>query len=236
MEKTVLPVVLSLNFLVPEGTLKVLVPVGDFPSLLLIESYAVTPKPGEMPDFRGAQNAAEAAGTEQGKQEALFKDMGASLPRLEQVVSQLSELGKTATYTKTGQAYNAARRELGMQPPDSAIARKEYISKVDNEVLPLLRQTFGAQFTQREGESLKLTMGDPDASPSEKEAVLRSFIDSKRAQIDSMRSRLGKSPTGTSTFKVPSGSKKFKDNKTGKIVFSTDGKTYFDAETGQRID
>lgn len=155
------------------------------------ENYTVNLKPGERPENKGAQARATAEGKETGEQGALLVEMEANLPRLETVVGQLSNLGNTATYTKSGQAYDTVRRELGLDPRKAAVARKEYITKVDNEVLPLLRQTFGAQFTQKEGESLKLTLGDPNASPAEKDAVLRSFIDSKRAQIQTQRRKVG---------------------------------------------
>ena len=138
---------------------------------------------------------AEAAtlGKDTGEKKAELSEMEANLPRLETVVTQLSDLGKTATYTKTGQAQDIVRRELGLDPRAESVARKEYIAKVDNEVLPLLRLTFGAQFTQKEGESLKVTLGDPNASPAEKEAVLRSFIDTKRAQVETQRRKIGAS-------------------------------------------
>ena len=139
----------------------------------------------------GRKSREQAYGTETGKEYANYQDMNASFPRLEEVAKQLSELGKSATYTKTGQALDIARREFGMDPRQSAVARKEYISKVDNEVLPLLRQTFGSAFTQKEGESLKLTLGDPNATSEEKDAVLRSFIDSKRADIQTKNRRFG---------------------------------------------
>lgn len=112
------------------------------------------------------------------------------MPRLEQVAQELSELGKTATYTKAGQVRDEAIKQLGMKPTEGAVARTEYISKVDNEILPLLRQTFGAQFTQKEGESLKATLGDPNKTAEEKDAVLRSFIDQKRGQIDVTRNKV----------------------------------------------
>ena len=137
----------------------------------------------------GRKSREQAFGTETGKEYANYQDMNASFPRLEEVAKQLSDLGKSATYTQTGQALDATRREIGMAPRQSAIARKEYISKVDNEVLPLLRETFGAAFTAKEGESLKLTLGDPNATPQEKDAVLRSFIDSKRANIQTKSRR-----------------------------------------------
>ena len=76
-----------------------------------------------------------------------------------------------------------------MEPTEGALARAEYIAKVDNEILPLLRETFGAQFTQKEGESLKVTLGDPDKSPEEKDAVLRSFIKTKREQVKTLQRR-----------------------------------------------
>ena len=154
-------------------------------------------KPGELPSVRGAQASATEAGKEHGKDEALLVEMSANLPRLESVVRQLSSLGKNATYTKTGQALNIIRSETGLASSEAAIARKEYISKVDNEVLPLLRQTFSSQFTEKEGQSLKATLGDPNASPAEKDAVLRSFIDAKRAQVETQKRQVGGRSTDT---------------------------------------
>lgn len=155
------------------------------------EQYGVTLKPGELPSVHGAQAEAKELGKDVGEKKAQLSEMEANLPRLETVVNQLSQLGKTATYTKTGQARDVMQRELGMDPRPEAVARKEYIAKVDNEILPLLRLTFGAQFTEREGQSLKVTLGDPNVAPAEKDAVLRSFIDSKRAQIETKRRGLG---------------------------------------------
>jgi len=148
-------------------------------------------KPGEQPSVRKEQSKAAVEGSKAGEQTASLVEMEANLPRLEVVVGQLGELGKTATYTRAGQAQDVTRRELGLDPRKEAIARKEYVAKVDNEVLPLLRQTFGAAFTEREGASLKATLGDPNASPAEKNAVLRSFIDSKRAQVETQRRKVG---------------------------------------------
>jgi hypothetical protein len=140
--------------------------------------------------------AGGATGKSVGEAEASLSDMESTMPRLNNVVSELSDLGKKATYTKIGQGADIAKRELGVDVGEGAIARKQYISKVDNEILPLLRQTFGAQFTEREGQSLKATLGDPNASPEEKDAVLSSFIETKKGQIESLRRRTKKSPAG----------------------------------------
>ena len=75
-----------------------------------------------------------------------------------------------------------------------AVARAEYIATVANEILPLLRQTFGAAFTAAEGESLKATLGDPNSSPAEKDAQLKAFIAAKERQIRSKQRRVGEVP------------------------------------------
>lgn len=151
----------------------------------------------QQPEIERQKAIATAQGKELGDAGASLTAQEAQLPRLEAVVSELSDLGKKATYTTIGKATNAAARELGMEVPEGAVARTEYISKVDNEILPLLRQTFGAQFTEREGQSLKATLGDPDKAPEEKDAVLRSFIAQKRAQIDTLKRQTGSVNTST---------------------------------------
>lgn len=133
-------------------------------------------------------------GKQMGEANAKLNSMEAQFPRLEQVASELSALGKTATYTKAGQLEDIIQREAGQPVGPDAVARKEYIAKVDNEVLPLLRQTFGAAFTQKEGDSLKATLGDTNASPEEKDAVLRSFIQQKSAEIETLKRQTGQPP------------------------------------------
>lgn len=157
-----------------------------------VESYI--PKslsPSETPQTKAAQAMATKQGAAQAEASTQLADMEAQMPRLETVVNELDALGQKATYTEAGQALDWARRQAGMDPRESAIARKEYISKVDNEILPLLRQTFGAQFTEKEGQALKATLGDPDASPQEKSAVLRSFIATKQEQVKTLQRRTG---------------------------------------------
>ena len=152
------------------------------------QQYPVTPKPEQMPAFKQQQAEATATGSAIGTATATatteLAEMQARLPRLEQVAAELSALGKAATYTYAGQGVDFAARQSGFGATEGAIARAEYISKVDNEVLPLLRQTFGAQFTVQEGESLKATLGDANKSPEEKDAVLRSFVGNKIAEIE----------------------------------------------------
>ncbi len=147
--------------------------------------------PDQTTEYKSAVKVAEKTGTATGEATTQLADREAGLPHLEVLVQELEGLGEKATYTSAGQLANATKRQLGLDVGEGAIARKEYISKVDNEILPLLRETFGAQFTATEGESLKATLGDKDASPEEKSAVLRSFIATKRAQIKTLHRRVG---------------------------------------------
>lgn len=133
-------------------------------------------------------------GNAQGDARAAYNSMASKMPGLEAVVKDLDSLADKATYTGAGQVLDLGRKQLGMAPRDAAVARAQYISTVDNQVLPLLRDTFGAAFTQREGETLRDTLGDPDKSPQEKKVVLRSFIEQKRRDLQALAAQSGQSP------------------------------------------
>lgn len=129
------------------------------------------------------------AGQSDAESAALAESVSSKLPGLRTVIDQLTALSDTATYTVSGQAMDAVKRELGLDVGQGAIDRATYIAIVDNQVLPLLRDTFGAAFTQKEGESLRATLGDPNKSPAEKKAILNAFITQKERDIAAMQSR-----------------------------------------------
>ena len=155
---------------------------------------------------KGAGDVAQA--TVQGKAEGenvnLLASMEAKMPGLELVVEQLDKLADKATYTWAGQNIDAARKQAGMEPRPEAVARAEYIAMVDNQVLPLLRDTFGAAFTQKEGDTLRDTLGDPDKSPAEKKAVLRAFIAQKKRDVAGLKTQVNADAgSGSPTAAVP---------------------------------
>ena len=125
----------------------------------------------------------EALGTQTAKDIDTLKNYKSKMPELRQTVDRLNQLAQRATYTKLGVAGNNAMRQLGLPVGEGALNRAEYISTVDNQILPLLRDTFGAQFTEREGQTLRATLGNPDLSPEEKQAILNSFINQKERNI-----------------------------------------------------
>lgn len=129
----------------------------------------------------------------------------AALPGLLDSVSQLKELAPIATSTLGGRVLDAAIKETGFGSTKGANARIKFISIINNQVLPLLRQTFGAAFTEREGETLKATMGDPDATPEQKVLQLESFIDQKVRNIQASQRELEKEVTPAGELNPPSG-------------------------------
>lgn len=122
--------------------------------------------------------------------QAAFDSLNSKLPGIKAVVDQLGTLADKATYTTAGRLWDDVVRETGNLPTEGAVARSQYTSMIDNQILPLLRDTFGAQFTQKEGETLRNTLGDPNLSPKEKKAVLESFIQQKVRDLEALQSRL----------------------------------------------
>lgn len=148
--------------------------------------------PEQQPETKFEQEKAKKVGAAEGESEALLKSMESKMPQLEDVKRRLSALGQLATYTIAGKTRDWLVRQSGIKVPDSAVARTKYMAVVDNEILPLLKDTFGSQFTENEGRSLRATLGDPDKSPEEKDAALEAFIESKMGTIGSLKRELGK--------------------------------------------
>lgn len=153
----------------------------------------------------GAAAREVAAGSARGKAEvsesAEVREMARNMPGLLATIEELETLADKATYTWAGLAANEANKQLGREPSEGAIARASYIAVVDNQVLPLLRQTFGAAFTAKEGDTLRATLGDANNSPAEKKAVLSAFIAQKERDL---RARGGVMPA---TQKAPAAEK-----------------------------
>lgn len=143
-----------------------------------------------------AVKKAEIEGKALGEAQVSYNQARASLPAVEEVVGRLRELAPIATSTFGGRAFNAAAKELGFGATEGAEARASFTAIVDNQVLPLLKQTFGAAFTVQEMEALKATLGDVNASPGEKMAQLDAFIEAKYRDLE-LRSKEAGTPANT---------------------------------------
>lgn len=116
------------------------------------------------------------------------------MPGLMKNVEELGVLADKATYTSTGQFINWAAKETGFGATEGAKARTEYIAKIDNQILPLLRDTFGAAFTVAEGDRLRDTLGDPNKTPEEKKLVLNAFIEQKKRDAEALAMQASQQP------------------------------------------
>lgn len=129
--------------------------------------------------------------TSKGEAAADYNSQLSKLPELKATVQELNGLAGTADYTMGSQAKNFVRAQFGAEPTQGAVDRTKYIAMVDNQVLPLLRDTFGSQFTVQEGQSLRATLGDPNKTPAEKKAVLEAFIEQKERNLYSLAKQAG---------------------------------------------
>jgi len=164
--------------------------------------------PGIIPvppgDISAAKAQGAAVGGSRGEARGTLESMTSKLPYLQAVVGELRILGDEATYTAGGQAVNWTRRQFGYEPTAASVAREKYIAKVNNQVLPLLRDTFGAQFTVEEGNALRATLGDVDKAPEEKKAILDAFIEQKIYTIMALAGQTGQAMP-TFTGGIPAG-------------------------------
>lgn len=143
------------------------------------------------PAIKAAVTAAEKVATAKGETLTALARSEAALPGLTDAVTQLRELASVATSTFGGRVFDAAVKETGFGSTAGATSRAKFIAIINNQVLPLLKETFGAAFTFQEGESLKATMGDPDATPEEKMVQLDAFIAQKQRDIQTRQGELG---------------------------------------------
>lgn len=123
-----------------------------------------------------------------------------NFPQLEANVNRLRELSPDATFTEAGKLRDYVAKQFGVTT-DGAKARAELESIVNNAVLPLLKQTFGAAFTAEEGLRLQKTLANPDATDQEKIAELDTFIKQKMADIETKERKLGSYNQNYSDYK-----------------------------------
>jgi len=152
------------------------------------------------PRIEEAVTLAKAKSQERGEAFTDLQRAEAAMPGLQQSVAELKELAGIATSTIGGRAWDAVVKETGFGATEGATARAKFIAIVNNQVLPLLKPTFGAAFTVQEGESLKATMGDPNATPQEKIAQLDAFIEQKYRDIQTKQRQLGVEAEDMSTL------------------------------------
>jgi hypothetical protein len=135
------------------------------------------------PQINKAVKLAEKEATERGEVLTDLGRMEASLPGVKEVVDELLELSDIATSTLGGKAFDFVVKQSGFGSTKGATAKAKMEAIVDNQVLPLLKETFGAAFTATEGEALKASLVNPDSSPAQRKAQLEAFLAQKERNI-----------------------------------------------------
>lgn len=143
------------------------------------------------PKIQAAVKQAEEEGKARGETVTALTRAKAAMPGLLEVSQKLKQLSDIATYTTSGRLFDTAVKEMGFGATKGATARATMISIVDNQILPLLRETFGAAFTKAEGDSLRATLLDPNATPESKKATLDAFIQQKYRNIEAQEREIG---------------------------------------------
>jgi len=139
---------------------------------------------------KGYNKYTETTGKNLAEDEEQLRNLEANLPALQEMVTELHDLANKATYTATGRAINKAQTELFGRSTQGDVAAKGYETRVNQNLLPLLRQTFGSAFTEKDREQLQKTLGDPTAHPDIKHDALQSFIRNKQREIESKRRKI----------------------------------------------
>jgi len=154
------------------------------------------------PKIMDAVKLAEKQATERGEVLTSLQRSQAALPGLTEAVDELKELSLIATSTFGGKLFDAAIKQSGFGSTKGATSRAKFVAIVNNQVLPLLKETFGAAFTAAEGQELKATMGSPDSSPEEKMVELEAFMAQKIRDIETKQRQLSQpvSPTGNTVL------------------------------------
>tara|TARA_R110000850_G_scaffold101179_3_gene209385 strand:+ start:1793 stop:2962 length:1170 start_codon:yes stop_codon:yes gene_type:complete len=143
------------------------------------------------PKINKAVKLAEKAATERGDVLTELGRMEASLPGVKEVVNELLELSDIATSTLGGKAFDFVIKQSGFGSTKGATAKAKMEAIVDNQVLPLLKETFGAAFTATEGEALKASLVNPDSSPAQRRAQLEAFLAQKERNVRTKQTQAG---------------------------------------------
>jgi hypothetical protein len=137
------------------------------------------------PRINAAVRQAEISAQSRGETLSDLARSQAALPGLKQIVNQLREVSPFVTSTTSGRIFDKIVLETGFGSTKGATSRAKFLSIVDNQILPLLKQTFGGAFTAAEGDALKATLGDVNIGHQARMAQLDSFIDAKTREIES---------------------------------------------------
>ena len=144
-----------------------------------------------QPQITAAKSEAVKVGGGLGEAKVEFADLTAAYPALIDVTNKLQNLAQVATYTKAGRWNDAVRRQLNLNVRNEAEAAAEMGNIIKVEILPILKPTFGAQFTVVEGQWLLATLGNEDMAPAEKMRQISARVAGWNNRLKTLSRRTG---------------------------------------------
>ena len=143
-------------------------------------------QPKELTPFEKAFQAEEGKKKAQYNQE--YENQQALFENAQQIANELRYLADEATYSPFGRGLDGIAHTLGFGTPGS-VAREKYQQTINNELIPKLKQYLGGQFTEKEGEMLRQTLGDVNATPAEKKAAIDAFMFARERALNQARDK-----------------------------------------------
>lgn len=174
-----------------------------------------------------------------GETKNTYEDFMSAAPGIADAGNQLYMLADTSTYTLAGRGRDMFLRQFNFDPTDSAKAKAKAETIIATMVLPLLRPTFGAQFTAAEGKWMRDTLGDPNLSGPERQAQIKARMDGWQRQAEQLSRRTGADAPASDMFAVNETAAPTAVNKprggSGEIRFNLKKKGYSDAQIQEYI-
>lgn len=143
-------------------------------------------QPKELTPFEKAFQAEEGKKKAQYNQE--YENQQALFENAQQIANELRYLADEATYSPVGRFLDEIAHTFGSGTPGS-VAREKYQQTINNELIPKLKQYLGGQFTEKEGEMLRQTLGDVNATPAEKKAAIDAFMFARERALNQARDK-----------------------------------------------
>lgn len=119
-----------------------------------------------------------------------WQDLEAGFPSLQSGMKDIEELAKAATFTEAGKVSDYVTRQFGGETY-GAQARDLLEAKINQEILPNLKATFGTQLSDKEYDRLRSTLGDPDSPPETKIKVIQSYVQRAKRNLQTKRRKFG---------------------------------------------
>lgn len=155
------------------------------------QTYPKTLTPAQRPETMAAQETAKVTGKAIGEEEVAVTKAKTRMPEVMSTVDRLHELSQKADFSLKDRGVNFMREQvLGKEATEGSLAATEYRRVVEMELLPSLSDIFKGPISDSERESVMAMLGNPNDTPEQKRAALKSYIEKKKQQIESKESSL----------------------------------------------